>query len=222
MKAVILSTDDELQQPGENLYPGKVYDSNAAYLQACLQQMGAEILEVRSVKDDTGRIAAAIDQYTGAADLILTTGGVSVGQKDLMERAVLQSGGEMLFHRLAMKPGMPTMLSVKEGTLILSLSGNPFSAAVPFFLLVRPMLARMAQNPAWEPRWITARAATPFDKRSPTRRFLRGTCLAEEVAIPQKQANGQMRSMIGCNCLLDIPAGSGPVRAGDLLKVLLL
>lgn len=222
VKAVILSTGDELQQPGEDLYPGKVYDSNAAYLQACLQQMGAEILEVRSVKDDTGRIAAAIDQYTGAADLILTTGGVSVGQKDLMERAVLQSGGEMLFHGLAMKPGMPTMLSVKEGTLILSLSGNPFSAAVPFFLLVRPMLARMAQNPAWEPRWITARAATPFDKRSPSRRFLRGTCLAEEVAIPQKQANGQMRSMIGCNCLLDIPAGSGPVRVGDLLKVLLL
>ena len=186
VKAVILSTGDELQQPGEDLYPGKVYDSNAAYLQACLQQMGAEILEVRSVKDDTGRIAAAIDQYTGAADLILTTGGVSVGQKDLMERAVLQSGGEMLFHGLAMKPGMPTMLSVKEGTLILSLSGNPFSAAVPFFLLVRPMLSRMAQNPAWEPRWITARAATPFDKRSPTRRFLRRTCLAEEVATVAK------------------------------------
>ena len=220
MKAVILSTGDELQQPGEDLYPGKIYDSNAAYLRVSLQQMGVEILDVRSVKDDISRIAAAINQYIGAADLILTTGGVSVGQKDLMESAVLQSGGEVLFHGLAMKPGMPTMLSVKDGTLILSLSGNPFSAAVPFFLLVRPMLARMVQDSIWEPHWITVRAATPFEKSSPTRRFIRGTCLANEVAIPSKQANGQMRSMIGCNCLLDIPAGSGPIRVGDSLKAL--
>lgn len=220
VKAVILSTGDELQQPGEDLYPGKIYDSNAAYLRVSLQQMGVEILDVCSVKDDTSRISAAINQYIGVADLILTTGGVSVGQKDLMESAILQSGGEILFHGLSMKPGMPTMLSVKDETLILSLSGNPFSAAVPFFLLVRPMLARMVQNSVWEPRWITVRAATPFEKSSPTRRFIRGTCLADEVAIPSKQANGQMRSMIGCNCLLDIPAGSGPIHVGDTLKAL--
>lgn len=222
MKAVILSTGDELQHPGEDLYPGRIYDSNAAYLRVCLQQLGAKVLAVHSVGDDVDRIAAAIERYAGTADLILTTGGVSVGQKDLLESAILQTGGEVLFHGLAMKPGMPTMLSIKEETLILSLSGNPFSAAVPFFLMVRPMLARMIQDTALEPHWITARAATPFRKSSPTRRFIRGTCLGDAVAIPDKQANGQMRSMIGCNCLIDIPAGSGPVQVGDLLKVLTL
>lgn len=222
MKAVILSAGDELQHPGEDLYPGRIYDSNAAYLRVCLQQLGAMVLAVHSVGDDVDRIAAAIERYAGTADLILTTGGVSVGQKDLLESAILQTGGEVLFHGLAMKPGMPTMLSIKEETLILSLSGNPFSAAVPFFLMVRPMLARMIQDTALEPHWITARAATPFRKSSPTRRFIRGTCLGDAVAIPDKQANGQMCSMIGCNCLIDIPAGSGPVQVGDLLKVLTL
>lgn len=222
MKAVILSTGDELQYPGEDLYPGRIYDSNAAYLRVCLQQLGAKVLAVHSVGDDVDRIAAAIERYAGTADLILTTGGVSVGQKDLLESAILQTGGEVLFHGLAMKPGMPTMLSIKEETLILSLSGNPFSAAVPFFLMIRPMLARMIQDTALEPHWITARAATPFRKSSPTRRFIRGTCLGDAVAIPDKQANGQMRSMIGCNCLIDIPAGSGPVQVGDPLKVLTL
>lgn len=220
MRAAVLVTGDELRQPGETLSPGKIYDSNGAYLRVCLQQMGVEVLNVRAVGDDTDRIAAEIGRYRGRADLLLTTGGVSVGQKDLMEAAVLRTGGQVVFHGLDMKPGMPTMLSEIDGMLILSLSGNPFSAAVPFFLLVRPMLAQMTQNPVWKPRWRTVRAATPFEKDSAIRRFLRGTCTVDEVRIPAKQANGQMRSMIGCNCLIDIPAGSGPIRAGDLVRVL--
>ena len=220
LRAVILATGDELQQPGEALRPGRIYDSNGAYLQVCLREMGAEVLDVRAVGDNTARIAAAIEHCSAAADLILTTGGVSVGQKDLMEAAVMEAGGRVLFHGLDMKPGMPTMLSERNGTLILSLSGNPFSAAVPFFLLMRPMAARMLQDTGWEPQWETARAVTPFEKDSPVRRFIPGTCLNGEAAIPPKQANGQMRSMIGCNCLIDIPAGSGPVRVGDPVRIL--
>lgn len=214
MKAVILSTGDELQHPGEDLYPGRIYDSNAAYLRVCLQQLGAKVLAVHSVGDDVDRIAAAIERYAGTADLILTTGGVSVGQKDLLESAILQTGGEVLFHGLAMKPGMPTMLSIKEETLILSLSGNPFSAAVPFFLMGSAHVGPHDSGYCVGTPLVTARAATPFRKSSPTRRFIRETCLGDAVAIPDKQANGQMRSMIGCNCLIDIPAGSGPVPGG--------
>ena len=220
VKAVILSTGDELQQPGEPLHPGQVYDSNGIYLKVCLQQMGTDVLDIRSVGDNVGRIAAAISHYVGVADLILTTGGVSVGEKDLMETAVLQIGGRIIFHGLSMKPGMPTMLSEKNGTLILSLSGNPFSAAVPFLLLVRPMLARMLQDPAWGPHWIIKRAVTSFEKSSPTRRFLRGIYSADGVVIPSKQANSQMCSMVGCNCLIDLPAGSSPVQVGDALRTL--
>lgn len=221
-KVAVISTGSELQQPGQQLMPGKIYDSNSAFLSANLQQMGAEVTEIRSVKDETSLIAHALDELADSVDMILTTGGVSVGQKDLMEDAVLQAGGSVVFHGIAMKPGMPTMFAVKGKTMILSLSGNPFSAAVPFALFVRPILARMTGDQAWTPCWKQARALTAFPKHSPTRRFLRGSCQDGNVTIPPKQANGQMRSMIGSNCLLDIPAGTERIDVGDMVRVLIL
>lgn len=221
-KAAVISTGSELQQPGQELMPGKIYDSNSVFLSANLQQMGAEVTEVRSVKDETELIAHALSDLADTVDMILSTGGVSVGQKDLMEAAVLRAGGTVVFHGIAMKPGMPTMFAVKGKTLILCLSGNPFSAAVPFALFVRPILARMAGDLAWEPCWEQARASTPFLKRSPTRRFLRGSYQKGTVTIPAKQANGQMRSMVGSNCLLDIPAGTERIDVGDPVRVLML
>lgn len=221
-KVAVVSTGSELQPPGEQLMPGKIYESNSAFLAASLQQMGAEVTEIRSVKDETEVIAHTLTELADTADMVLTTGGVSVGQKDLMEAAVLQAGGSVVFHGVAMKPGMPTMFSVRKQTMILSLSGNPFSAAVPFELFVRPILARMAGDLAWRPCWEQARVSTPYLKRSPTRRFLRGSFQSGTVAIPSKQANGQMRSMIGCNCLLDIPAGTEQINAGDTVRVLMI
>lgn len=121
-----------------------------------------------------------------------------------------------------MKPGMPTMFAMIGNTMVLCLSGNPFSAAVPFALFVKPVLARMAGDVAWEPHWEQAQAATSFLKRSPTRRYLHGNFQKGAVSIPSKQANGQMRSMIGSNCLLDIPAGTEQINVGDPVRVLMI
>lgn len=220
MRAAVISTGDELQQPGLPLLPGKIYNSNADYLAASLRQMGVDLLSVRTVNDDINCIADTLSTFADKADLILTTGGVSVGQKDLMKPAVLKAGGDIIFHGVSMKPGMPTLFAAKSKTLILCLSGNPFSAAVPFSLFVRPILAHMTQDPAWELQWERAYAATPFLKSSPTRRFLRGIYQAGAVTIPGKQSNGQMRSMIGCNCLIDIPAGTAQISVGDAINIL--
>jgi len=222
-KAAVLSTGNELQLPGSLLAPAKIYDANTAYLTARLTPLGAEVTETRLMGDDRQGIADTLRACLNGADIVISTGGVSVGEMDLMERAVLDIGAEILFHGVDVKPGMPTMLSAKDGTLILSLSGNPFAAAVPFELLIRPVLAKMTDDSALKLRWEVATAANGFGKASPTRRFLRGFVDdAGLVQIPAAQANGQMRSMIGCNCLIDIPGGCGEIRPGHRLRILRL
>ena len=220
-RAAVITTGDEICQPGCPLAAGKIYDSNSAYLTARLRQLGVLITKTCAVDDTLGDIVSALESC-GDCDLILTTGGVSVGQKDLLEAAVCAFGAEVVFHGIAIKPGMPTLLAKRGKTLILGLSGNPFSAAVPFELLLRPVLAKMTRDPDLVPRERWGTAANRFPKPSPVRRFLRARCDGGTVSMPTAQSNGQMRSMIGCNCLVDIPAGSGVIRPGDRVRLHLL
>ena len=221
-RAVILTTGDEVRQPGTVLPAGKIYDSNTAYLSARLHQLGVETLAALTQEDDLTALSAALRRYAGEVDLILTTGGVSVGEKDLLEQAVKAAGAEVIFHGIDIKPGMPTLFAVLGNARLLGLSGNPFSAVVPFELLLRPMLAEMTGDPEPLLRADTAIAAQGFDKASPSRRFLRAFCKQGRVYPPAAQSNGQMRSMIGCNCLIDVPAGSGAIRPGDPVRILWL
>ena len=221
-RAVILTTGDEVRQPGTVLPAGKIYDSNTAYLAARLHQLGVETVAALTQEDDLTALSAALRRYAGEVDLILTTGGVSVGEKDLLEQAVKAAGAEVIFHGIDIKPGMPTLFAVLGNARLLGLSGNPFSAVVPFELLLRPMLAEMTGDPEPLLRADTAIAAQGFDKASPSRRFLRAFCKQGRVYPPAAQSNGQMRSMIGCNCLIDVPAGSGAIRPGDPVRILWL
>lgn len=221
-RAVILTTGDEVRQPGTVLPAGKIYDSNTAYLSARLHQLGVETVAALTQEDDLTALSAALRRYAGEVDLILTTGGVSVGEKDLLEQAVKAAGAEVIFHGIDIKPGMPTLFAVLGNARLLGLSGNPFSAVVPFELLLRPMLAEMTGDPEPLLRADTAIAAQGFDKASPSRRFLRAFCKQGRVYPPAAQSNGQMRSMIGYNCLIDVPAGSGAIRPGDPVRILWL
>ena len=221
-RAVILTTGDEVRQPGTVLPAGKIYDSNTAYLSARLHQLGVETVAALTQEDDLTALSAALRRYAGEVDLILTTGGVSVGEKDLLEQAVKAAGAEVIFHGIDIKPGMPTLFAVLGNARLRGLSGNPFSAVVPFELLLRPMLAEMTGDPEPLLRADTAIAAQGFDKASPSRRFLRAFCKQGRVYPPAAQSNGQMRSMIGCNCLIDVPAGSGAIRPGDPVRILWL
>ena len=153
---------------------------------------------------------------------MVTTGGVSVGQKDLLEPVLRHMGAELLFHGIAMKPGMPTLCALWEGTVFLCLSGNPFSAAVAFELLAPPVLAALAENSTLLPVRTTARAAAGIEKTGMPRRFLRAACRGGVVTVPGAQANGQMRSMVGCNCLVDIPEGPACIQKGEPVSVVLL
>ena len=222
VKAAVVSSGSEVVEPGTPLTPGKIYNTNTIYMKARLSQLGARVMMTRTVGDDLEVMAEALKEAADQAELVVTTGGVSVGQKDLTEEALLSIGAKILFHGIAIKPGMPTLAAEKDGVLFIGLSGNPFSAAIPFEMFVREILSLKMGDPDLKLRRETLTAVTGVSKDSRKRRFLRGKAEGKEVWLPDQQANGQMRSMVGCNCLIEIPAGSGPVKAGDKVEVLWL
>ena len=220
-RVLLAGTGDELVRPGQPLKPGQIYNSNLPQLAARCRQLG---LAADTVwwPDDPQAVADGLTAGMRDFDCVITTGGVSVGDKDIFHQALPLAGAERLFWRVKLKPGTPLMFSLLEGRPVLSLSGNPFAAAATFELLARPLLAALAGQRDWQPLTLTAPLATPFSKASGGRRFVRGIYRDGAVTLPEGHSSGQLRSQVGCNCLVDIPAGSSPLAAGTMVKVVLL
>lgn len=220
-RVLIAGTGDELAQSGEKLRPGQIYDSNLPQLAARCRELGYEA-ETVQLPDEPELVARGLALGVRDYDCVITTGGVSVGEKDIFHQALPLAGAERLFWRVKLKPGTPMMFSVLAGKPVLSLSGNPFAAAATFELFARPMLAALAGELNWEPVTLTAPLADAFPKASGGRRFIRGRYAAGAVHLPEGHSSGQLRSSLGCNCLVDIPAGTPALKSGEMVKVILL
>ena len=222
-RIAVLTTGNEVVQPGEPLAPGKIYDINQKLLAARLLELGVELCEARSVPDEPEQMAEALKKAAKEADLIVTTGAVSVGKKDIMHESLALIGAERVFWGIQVKPGMPTLFSDYQGIPVMSLSGNPFSALVITELLLRPMLAKMMRKPSLDLVRVQGTLADAFGKPSPSRRFVRAYWEKGTFHLPEGlNSNGVLASMVGCNCLLDVPAGSGTLKPGDPAEAILL
>lgn len=219
----VFTTGDELCPPGNPLRPGKIYDSNGIMVSARLKELGAEPLMVSHVKDSEETMAETLKDACRNADLIVTTGAVSVGKKDIMHGALERLGAEKIFWRVRLQPGTPTIFSVYEGTPILSLSGNPFGAMANVELLLRPMLEVMTGDPRFRMELRKGVFTDTFPKKSRMRRFVRAIYRDGRVSLPQGIfSSGAMGTLRGCNCLLDIPPGSEPLKEGEQVTVWML
>ena len=218
----ILSTGDELVRPGEPLLEGKIYNANETLLVARLRELGVIpiIFEVKG--DDPYEVAKEIKQRIDEVDVLLTTGGVSVGQKDIMHEVVTLLGATRLFWKVNMQPGTPLLAIKYREKLILALSGNPFAALATFELVARPVLAKLIQQEGLNPTKGLAVLGSNFTKHSPKRRMIRACLKDNVVKLPNQHSSGVLGSMIGCNCFVDIPAGSGPLKEGDHVYVIKL
>lgn len=218
----VVVTGDEVTPAGNPLQAGRIYDSNLHYLKARLRQLGAELCTAVYAQDDVHAIEDCLcGEAARSLDLIVTTGGISVGEKDLLVKTLENMGAKLLFQGVSIKPGMPTLAALLGDTVVLGLSGNPFSAAAAFELLIHPLFAEFYGCESMDLQEVHAKICDAFPKPSPCRRFLRGRMTPSGIAVPGAQANGQMLSMIGCNCLVDIPAGSPPVPAGQWVRGLM-
>ena len=208
-KVVLLTTGDEVVEPGNPLPAGKIYNSNMTMLSARMMELGIEPFYMEAVKDNPQVMAEKIKEIAEQADMIITTGGVSVGKKDIMHESVRLIDAERIFWRVNMKPGMPTLFSVYENASggkvpVISLSGNPFGVAVTIELLIRPALEKMMQNPAIGLKKVTGVMADDFVKGIKGRRFIRAYWENGRFHLPNGlHSNGVLSSMAGCNCLID-------------------
>ena len=223
-RIVLGGTGDELLQPGEPLAPGKIYNSNLYLLSARLQELGAETKILGIIPDEPQRAAAELRPHQDWADLLLTTGGVSVGKKDIMHEVIRLLPARRLFWGVQMKPGYPLLAYEGDRSLGVALSGNPFAACTTFELIARPLIDKLAGRlPRPLPR-VKATLKDAFPKESRGRRFIRARfdVAAGTVSLPGQHSSGSLFSAVGCNALIDLPPGTGKLLPGDMVEVLLL
>jgi len=227
-RVCLLNTGSELTNPGEANTAAHIYNSNGYHIRALIEQCGGICIASKIVVDDQASLSEAIQLAVKEADLVVTTGGVSVGNKDLMPIVLNQLGAETVFHRLALKPGTPVLGAEYENTPILALSGNPLAAYVTFMLIGYPAIHSMMSEQTVPYRRVQAELAQAFPKKSPTRRFMAGQFTAGKnghvqiTTIGGIQGSGRLCGVLNCEALIDIPAGSPPIEAGQLVDVILL
>lgn len=223
LRVALITTGDEIVLPGEPLPEGKIYDSNLYTLGARLRQWGMELVQGERVSDRAQEVAAKLREAAETADILITTGGVSVGKKDIMHEVLQLLECRKLFWRIEVKPGMPTLCAVYKGKLLICLSGNPYGAVVNLELLVRPVLAYISGRRDLELQRVKAELLNAFSKKSGVMRYVRAFYRDGQVRIADgSNASGIMSSMCGCNCLIEIPAGTEKVSEGDTVWVVLL
>jgi len=225
-RVALLSTGDELVDIDQPLRPGKIRNSNLYALAAAVQEAGGETVLLGVAPDEREATAHKVSQGLAEADLVLTTGGVSVGDYDVVKEVLAGLGADLLFWRVAMKPGTPSVAAKKGDKLVIGLSGNPAAALITFELLVRPALRKMQGRKGIWRQGATAVMEDQFLKNGRQRRFLRAMVYREKggyrVALAGKQNPGVMKSILHCNALIDVPPERGPLQAGDTVEVILL
>ena len=225
-RIAIISTGDELIDISEPLSPGKIRNSNAYTLAAYCRGLGADPVILGIVSDRAAEIAQLIEQGLKEADLVITTGGVSVGDYDVVGDSVEAVGAQILFWKIEIKPGSPCLAAVKNGKLILGLSGSPAAAMVIYQLVGILIIKKLAGWSQICHKRTEVILRKDYRKASPRRRFLRGRLIIEDgIAYFETiggQGNGVLRSLIGCDVLAEIPDSSGPLKAGDKLTAYLL
>lgn len=224
----LVTTGDELVDLDQSLGSAQVYNSGYYALNGALRRDGARVSGgLTAVPDDADLIKEAlIRQRADGVDLILVTGGVSVGARDLIPRTLERLGARLLFWRVRMRPGKAFAAALWQGIPIFALSGNPVAALTCYELFARPYIMRLAGRSRWERPTVEAVLSTPYDKASPERRFLRGVAKWKSsqgwcVDLPSATRTGALSAWIGTNSFVSVPARARPLAAGTTVSVTL-
>jgi molybdopterin molybdotransferase len=224
LRVAFFSTGDELRSLGEPLGPGEIFDSNRYSLFGMLSRMGVERVDLGVAPDDRASLSQRLGEAAQAADVIITSGGVSVGEADFMGE-ILRANGEAHFWSIAMKPGRPLTFGRFQGSWYFGLPGNPVSVMATFTQVVAPALrylAGEAHPPA--PRRFRVPCLSPLRKKPGRQEFQRGRLTTGDdgalaVESVGRQGSGMLRSMSQADCFIVLPAEADDVAAGDWVAV---
>ncbi len=225
LRVALCSTGSELVTLGQIPGPGQTFDSNRHTLRALVGALGFECLDLGVIPDSPEALRTALSSAAGMADVVLTSGGVSVGEADFV-KPILQELGQIQFWKIAMKPGRPLAFGTLGAARFFGLPGNPVAVMVTFLLLVRPALLQLAgMNPVPEPLQCAVRCTQNLKKALGRMEFQRGIVARNaqgewQVSSTGNQGSGVLRSMSQANCLIVLPAACTQVAAGDLVDIL--
>ncbi|CND94947.1 molybdopterin molybdotransferase MoeA [Yersinia nurmii] len=224
LKVAIFSTGDELQAVGQPLAEGQIYDTNRFAVRLMLQQLGCQVIDLGVIPDDQDALRHAFRQADEVADVVISSGGVSVGEADYTKQ-MLEELGNIGFWKLAIKPGKPFAFGKLKNAWFCGLPGNPVSAVVTFYQLVQPLLAKLAGQTSWQPPLrLTATAMTPL-KKSPGRLdfqrgiFSRGADGKLEVRSTGHQGSHVFSAFSQGNCFIVLERDRGSVAVGESVEI---
>ncbi|NOX93360.1 MAG: molybdopterin molybdotransferase MoeA [Gammaproteobacteria bacterium] len=222
IKVIFFSTGDELCNVGQSLKDGQIYDSNRYTLYGMLRRLDVDFIDMGVIPDQRERVEEAFQRATTEADVLVTTGGVSVGEADFVKET-LEKLGEVGFWKIAMKPGRPLAFGRVGHCQFFGLPGNPVSAMVTFYQFVQPALLRMMGIDDVAPKYLYLRCETTLKKRIGRLEFQRGiisnTNGETVVRSTGAQGSGILSSMGKANCFIELPAEKETIKAGEWVKV---
>jgi molybdopterin molybdotransferase len=224
-RVAVLATGSELRRPGESLGPGQISDSNGLLLEAAVASAGGEVEQLPAVADDELAHRAALERGLDA-DVLVTSGGVSVGPHDLVRRILSELGVEEVFWGVAVKPGKPVAFGVRGRTLVFGLPGNPVSSLVGCELFVRPALLALQGAATPGPVFREGRLAARVERNGQRDELLRARTLVSDDGIVLAPVAGQESHMIvraaGADALVLAPRGDGTLAEGERVRYLAL
>ncbi|WP_280549497.1 gephyrin-like molybdotransferase Glp [Halomonas sp. 11-S5] len=224
-RVAIFSTGDEVTAPGKPLPPAGIFDANRYTLAGLLAEQGAELLDLGILPDDREVMVAALTDAAGRADMVITSGGVSVGHADFT-RAALEAVGRLAFWRIAIRPGRPLACGLlgERGVPFLGLPGNPVAVMVTFLQFVAPLLSKLQGRPLHEPERLFAIADEALKSRLGRTDFLRGRYHADaegrlHVCSTGAQGSGILSSMVAANCLIELTDDRKGAAPGEMVSI---
>jgi molybdopterin molybdotransferase len=226
VKVAILSTGSELIEPHQTLNPGQIVDSNQYALAALVRQMGAEVISLGVVSDRPELLKVAMQSAIDQADIVISSGGVSVGDYDFVDRLLAELGAAIHVRSVAVKPGKPLTFATLGDKLYFGLPGNPGSAMVTFARFVRPAIRQRSGLAAgWEPEWITAIATEDCQADRKRESYLWGQLRyiqgqPEFHRTTGSGVSGNLINLAGMDALGVVPIGTGSIGVGETIQVL--
>ncbi|HGF7370874.1 TPA: bifunctional molybdopterin-guanine dinucleotide biosynthesis adaptor protein MobB/molybdopterin molybdotransferase MoeA [Vibrio cholerae] len=224
LKVAIFSTGDEVQAPGGDIEPNSIFDSNRFTLTGLLKQLGCQVIDLGIIEDDEAKMMQVLEQAAKQADMVITSGGVSVGDADFIKFA-LEKLGHIDFWRINMRPGRPLAFGQIAGKPFFGLPGNPVAVMVSFINFVEPALRKMQGEQGWQPLKVNAIALEDLRSRQGRTEFSRGVYAFNAqgqltVRTTGKQGSGILRSMSEANCLIEIAPAIDTVKVGESVTII--
>jgi len=220
-RVTIVLTGNELQEPGKPLAFGQVYEANGVMLTVALQKAGVRAIDIVKAADDLKALTNVLQTALAESDVVLLTGGVSVGDYDFVVEATQACHVVQQFHKIKQKPGKPLFFGVKSNQLIFGLPGNPSSVLTCFYEYVYPALRTLLHGPS-AIKTQQARISNPYQKAAGLTHFLKARMDGDSVVPLHAQESFRLHSFAQADCLIVLPESGTGVEAGDLVEVHLL